>query len=473
MSEICALNIRELGRLYRARQLSPVEVTRAMLERIARWNPALRAYIRILEESALTAARAAEHQLLAGIDLGPLQGIPVGIKDMIRMRGTRTTAASRLLLDAPLDEEDAPVVGRLHAAGAVILGKLNLHEFARGEPGPESPFGIVQNPRRMGYQTGGSSSGSAAAVAAGLAVVALGTDTGGSVRQPAALCGVVGLKPTAGLVPLRGVIPLSPALDHVGLLGRSVTDVAVGLAAVAGHDAADPTSLAGSVPDYLSDMDRTIRGLRLGIPTNPSYRFGQPEALTLREKGQQTLIDLGAIPVPLEIPSAEEANEISRLIIDVDLWAYHGQFRGREALYGRDFLEKSRPGLAVSASTYAKAKETQVVIRRCWRALFEEVDVLLLPGNVAGAPRQGQQTIEINGEHLPATLVTSRFDRAANLTGFPALTLPVGATSAGLPIALQLVGPPLAEARLLSAAHALEQGLGHLTAQWGIEPRGD
>ncbi len=473
-SELCAMGIRELGTLYRARQLSPVEVTLATLERIARWNPMLRAYITVLEEAALTAARIAEHELLAGVDLGPLHGVPVGVKDIIRIRGTRTTAASRLLLDAALDTEDAAVVRRLRAAGAIVLGKLNLHEFARGEPDADSPFGIVQNPRRVGHHAGGSSSGSAAAVAAGLAVVALGTDTGGSVRLPAALCGVVGLKPTYGLVPSQGVIPLSPTLDHIGLLGRSAADVAAGLAVIADRGAGGPGSLAAlAVPDVGWSLDRPVAGLRLGIPTNPVFQMGQPEALALLDKGKKTLIQLGAIQVPLEVPSPETANQIAKLITDVELWKYHGQFQGQEALYGRDFLEKSRPGLTTSAAMYARAREAQLSIQLSWKALFTKIDLLLLPGNVAGAPRHGQTVVEMNGEHVPVSFVTSHFDRTANMTGLPAVVLPVGATSEGLPIGLQLIGPLLSEARLLSVAESLEQALERLTAVWGIEPRRD
>lgn len=470
-AELCALGVRELAGLYRTRRVSPVEVTEEMLGRIARLNPELGAYITVLEESAREAARSAEAQLAAGIDLGLLHGVPVAVKDVIRVRGTRTTAASRVLLDAPPDEEDAPVVRRLRAAGAVLIGKLNLHEFGRGAPDDDSPFGRVQNPRRVGHQTGGSSSGPAAAVAAGLATVALGTDTGGSIRLPAGLCGVVGLKPTYGLVPLRGVVPMSPALDHVGLLARSVADVAASLGAIAGHDAADPTTLLAPVPDYLEALSRGARGLRVGLPANPEYLFGDPEALAILEAARRVLLDLGATPVYLDLPPADRIAELARLIVDVDLWLYHEQFKGREALYGRDFLERSRPGLETRAVAYAQAREAREEIRRHWLLLFEQVDLVVLPGNAAGAPPHGQTTVEVAGQAHPMDTVCSRHDRVSNMTGFPALALPVGATSGGLPIALQFVGAPLGEARLLGAAHALEQALGNLPAAWGIEPR--
>jgi aspartyl-tRNA(Asn)/glutamyl-tRNA(Gln) amidotransferase subunit A len=249
-SEICAFGVSELGRLYRRGELSPVEATKACLERIKRLQPILNAYLSVTEETALASARVAEQQFRAGIDVGPVQGIPVSVKDIIRATGTRTTAASRLLQEAPPDTDDATVTKRLRASGAVLLGKLNLHEFAYGDPDPDGPFGVVQNPRRLGHQCGGSSSGCGAATAAGLGVVSFGTDTGGSIRHPAAVCGVYGLKPTYGLVPLTGVIPLSPYLDTVGPLGRSVADVAAGLAAIAGFDRNDRFSAERVVDDY-------------------------------------------------------------------------------------------------------------------------------------------------------------------------------------------------------------------------------
>ena len=470
--ELCRLGVRELGHLFRTRKLSPVEITQITLTRIARLNPKLRAYITVLEDSAKAAARAAEQQLMAGIDLGPLHGVPVAVKDNIRARGTRTTAASRILLDAPPDDEDAPAVRRLRAAGAILIGKLNLHEFARGAPDNDGPFGNVQNPRKLGHQSGSSSSGPAAAVAAGLAVVSLGTDTGGSIRHPAGVCGVVGLKPTYGLVSLEGVIPASLALDHVGPLGRTVADVAGCLTAIAGHEIADPTSILAPVPDYLAALNRDVRGLRLGLPINADYRFGRPEALALIERGRQALLELGLVPVELDLtPSVEEVFVLSKVIIDVDMWAYFERFLDREDFFGRDFLERTLPAQEIRGVAYARAKEGQADIRRRWFSFFEQADVIALPGNVAGAPPHGQSTIEVDGQAHPVQRVCSRYNRISNITGFPAIVVPVGATAEGLPISLQLVGPPLAEARLLTVAHALERQLGNLSAQWGIEPR--
>jgi aspartyl-tRNA(Asn)/glutamyl-tRNA(Gln) amidotransferase subunit A len=471
-TEVCALGVNELAGLYRRRALSPVEVIEATLGRIARLDPELRAFITVTGESALAAARAAEAQLGAGIDLGPLHGVPVSVKDILQVAGTRTTAASRVLLEAPLDREDATVVRRLRAAGAIVVGKVNLHEFAFGDPDPDGPFGHVQNPRRLGHQCGGSSSGSGAATAAGLGVLSLGTDTGGSIRHPASACGAVGLKPTYGLVPVRGVVPLSPALDHVGPLGRSVADVAAGLGAIAGRDPGDPLSIASPAVDYPAALEREVRGLRLGVPTNPFFGFGAPAALELIAGAHRALETRGLVPVPLALPGVEEATETVRsVLIPVELWSYHEHLRDREALYGRNFRERAGPGREIGALTYLRAKDAQAAIRREWLALFERVDVIAMPSNVAGALAHGQSTIRIGDVSHPLRAVMSPYNPVSNVTGFPVLVVPIGATAEGLPIGLQLVAAPLDEARLLAVGHALEQALGRLPARWGIEPR--
>ena len=253
INELCSLGVLDLAAAYRLGELSPVDAVQAHLNRCERLNPVLNAYLVLMRDSAMEAARAAEALFRAGTDLGLLQGVPVSVKDLIRVQGTRTTAGSRVLLEAPVDQSDAWVVRRLRAAGAIIIGKTNLHEFAIGDPDPKGPFGLVQNPRRIGCHPGSSSSGAGAAVAAGLGVVGIGTDTGGSVRIPASLCGAVGLKPTAGRISLEGIIPLSWTLDSVGPLARRVKDVAVAL---------DTLRNSGSMKtesDFLNLLNQTAR----------------------------------------------------------------------------------------------------------------------------------------------------------------------------------------------------------------------
>ena len=470
-TEICAMGALELGRRYRAGDLSPVEATRAVLDRIERIDPDLNAFIEVHADRALAAATMAETQLRAGIDLGPLHGVPVSLKDLIRVRGFRTTAASRTLMDAPADRDDAGVTERLNAGGTVILGKVNLREFALGAPDADSPFGEVQNPRRIGYHPGGSSSGSGAAVAAGLGPISLGTDTGGSVRYPANLCGLVGLKPTNGLVSIRGVIPSSEQLDVIGPLTRSVADAAATLDVIARHDPADPWSLPGARDRYLPALGLDTRGLRVGVPTNDFYAPGQKEALALHAGARERLQDLGLTLVPLPLPRPEEVAAIWDRIMSVDMAVIHAGYAFDDALYGRNLLERLQVGRKTTAVDYGKALVEKAAFRRDWLSVFDRVDLIALPGNSAVAAPHGVETLEVDGRSYPARALFAPSNRIANLTGFPALVLPAGMTSERLPIGFQLLGPPFSEARLLAVGHALEAALGNLIDQWGIALR--
>ena len=461
----------ELGRRYRAGELSPVEATAAVLDRIERIDPDLNAFIEVHAEQALAAARAAETELRAGTDRGPLHGVPVSIKDLIRMAGSRTTAASRTLIDAALDREDAAVIGRLKKGGAVLLGKVNLREFALGTPDPDSPFGEVQNPRRIGCQTGGSSSGSGAAVAAGLGSISLGTDTGGSVRYPASLCGVVGLKPTNGLVSIRGVIPLSEQLDVVGPLTRSVADAAAALDVIAGYDPDDPWSKPADHGRSLATLGQDIRGVRVGIPTNAFYRQGTKVAQALHQHAHERLRDLGLTLVPLDVPRPELVYDTWDRFMSVDMAATHDRLGLDEARYGKDFFARLAQGRRVSAADRAKTMQDAAALKQDWLALFERTDLIALPGNWAATAPYGVETLEIDGTSYPARNLFAPNNRIANLTGCPALAMPVGATAEQLPIGIQLMGSPFSDARLLAVGHALEGALGNLVRAWGIEPR--
>lgn len=457
---LCALGVEELGRRYRAGSLSPVAVTRATLQRITALNPALNAFISVLEEPALAAAEAAAALLRAGIDLGPLQGVPFSVKDLMQVAGTRTTAASRQRLQEPLDIEDATVVRRLRQAGAVLIGKTNLHEFASGQPDEHGPFGWVQNPRRHGYQSGSSSSGAGAATAAGLGVIALGTDTGGSIRLPAIACGVTGLKPTYGRVPVRGVLPLSVYLDHVGPLARSVADCAHALQVIAGYDPDDPYSSPQPLDGYVAALQQPVDGLRVGMPANAFYREASADTLAVFDAAVAALPGLGLILRELQLPRVEETPALTQFLFQADGAAYHERYRGREELYDqgfRDFILGGREHLAVP---YVQARQAMAEISALWRGLFERVDVLITPAAPVTPAPHGVTEVELNGEPQNYRQLFGRFTRAFNLSGFPALTMPAGRAENGLPISVQLVAPPFAEARLLAVAQALETRLG-------------
>jgi aspartyl-tRNA(Asn)/glutamyl-tRNA(Gln) amidotransferase subunit A len=470
-AELCALGAIELGRLYRSGHLSPVDVTKATIERIERLNPVLKAYIAVLSEDAMAAARAAEAMFRAGTDLGPLHGVPVSVKDIMKVRGSRTTAASRVLMDASPDTEDATVVRLLRTGGAVIVGKTNLHEFAFGEPDHDNPFGTVENPRRIGYHSGASSSGAGAATAAGLGAVALGTDTAGSVRRPASVCGVVGLKPTHGRVSCHGVIPVSPEHDHVGPLGRSVLDVAAALTVIAGWDPEDPYSLARPSEDYVSAASADPRHLRLGIPTNPEFGFGFPEALQLIRSAGDALVGAGMRRIDFGFVRLRDAGDILHVtLMPVAVWLYHERYRDRRALYGRPFLDWAGMGETISGMDYLRALNAQADFRREWHSLFERFDVMLLPSNVGPTYPNGDTTIVLDGVDYPVRRIVSQFNALSNITGSPSLVVPVGTSANGLPIAVQIVGPPNGEKNVLATGRFLEELLGDPVRSWGIEP---
>jgi aspartyl-tRNA(Asn)/glutamyl-tRNA(Gln) amidotransferase subunit A len=470
-TDLCALGVAELARGYRDRSLSPVEVTRAVLDRIDALNPRLNAFLTVLADQALAAAGAAEQLLRAGVDLGPLQGVPFSVKDNIEVAGTRTTAASPQRLDAPLDAGDAPVVRSLRRAGGVLLGKTNLHEFAAGVPERDGPFGWVQNPRKLGHQAGSSSSGAGAATAAGLGVFALGTDTGGSIRLPALVCGTVGLKATYGRCSIRGIIPLSVYLDHVGPLTRTVADAAHALQAMAGHDLADPYSAAAPLDDYVGALGRGVRGLRVGVPTDAYYREAQPAILRDHEAALGALRARGLTVHELTLSRVDEVPALTQVLIQSDGSAYHERYRGREDRYAQSFRDFVLPGRDVRAPEYVAARQAMAAITAEWLRLFEQVDVLITPSSPCVGNPHGVWEVELGGQSRSYRLAVTRYTRPWNLAGFPAIVLPAGVTAEGLPTSVQLVAPPFAEARLLAVAHALEAELG-LAARLPIDVNG-
>jgi len=427
-----------------------VELTKNCLAQIEKLNPTLNAFITVTSESALTQARSAEAEILRGHWRGPLHGIPLALKDLIDTAGIHTTAASALFQDR-VPTEDAEVVRRLRDAGAVLLGKQNLHEFAYGGSSMISHYGEVHNPWDAAYITGGSSGGSVAAVAAGLGYGAIGTDTAGSVREPAALCGVVGLKPTYGRVSVHGIIPLSPSLDHVGPITRTVSDAAVILQAIAGYDERDMNSANLPVLDYLAALRNGSKPARIGIPRKFFYEDLDPEVASAVEQALGILGAAGDLSeIELDVPT-------DRTLQTAESYAYHAEFVSRSPeLYQPETLRRIRKGENISGAEVEQRRHEQEKIRGEIDLMFEDVDVLVTPTTPVPAPAIAELK---QNPHLlrPREMLLLRNTRPVNVWGLPAISVPCGFTTAGLPIGLQIIGPHWREDRVLQLAYAYEQ----------------
>src|SRR5712691_5926375 len=421
------MGIREIAEQFRKGSLSPVELTTDCLARIERLNPKLNAFITVTAESAMAQARQAEAEIRRGEWRGPLHGVPLALKDLIDTVGIRTTAASSLFEDR-IPSEDATVVRRLKEAGAVLLGKQNLHEFAYGGSSMVSYFGEVRNAWNAEHISGGSSGGSATAVAARLGYGAIGTDTAGSIREPAALCGVVGLKPTYGRVSARGVIPLSISLDHVGPIARTVADAAVILQVIAGFDAKDKASV--DVP--FEDLDADV-----GSATNHALSGLATMGAELRE-------------IELPVPT-------NRTLQSAESYAFHAEFVARSPeLYQPETLRRIRSGENVSQETLLECRRELERARRDIAATFAAVDLVVTPTTPIPAPSIAE--LKQNPDLLrPRELLLLRNTRPINVWGLPAISIPCGFTPAGLPIGLQIIGPHWGEAKVLQLAQAYEQ----------------
>jgi aspartyl-tRNA(Asn)/glutamyl-tRNA(Gln) amidotransferase subunit A len=443
--------ISEIYPRLRSREISPVEITQSCLSRIEKLNPALNAFITVTAESALSEARSAEAEIRTGNWRGPLHGIPIALKDIIDTAGVRTTAASAHF-EHRVPGEDADVVRRLRVAGAVIIGKNNLHEFAYGGSSLVSHFGDTHNPWDEGRIAGGSSGGSAAAVVAGMACAAIGTDTAGSIREPAALCGCVGIKPTYGRVSSRGVIPLSSSLDHVGPLAASVRDAAIVLQAIAGYDAGDITSAEVPAADYVSSLSEGTKGLRVGVLREYFFDDLDPEVASALEHAIRGIATMVAEvkEVRLDVPA-------DRSLQAAESYAFHEErVEKNPELFQAETLRRIRTGEKVSAREYIVRRKEMDEARRNIRKAFAGVDVLVTPTMPMPAPAIAD--LKSNSEALrPAELRLLRNTRPFNVWGLPAISVPCGFTNAGLPIGLQIAGPPWREDLVLRLAHAYEE----------------
>lgn len=450
--ELTDLALHELTRLIAQRKISPFEITSAYLARIEHYDEALHCFITLQAESALQEARVAEARLMHKRVLKPLFGIPLTLKDLIETRGVRTTAGSAFLADS-VSFHDATVAMKLKRAGAISLGKTQMYEWALRASGKNPTFGDCYNPWKAGYTPGGSSSGSAVAVAAHFCAGSLGTDTGGSIRIPAALCGVVGLKPTYGRVSTRGVLPLSRSLDHVGVLAREVADAVLLFESIAGYDPSDPFSLNTPVADYRYSLTTGIRGWRIGYCARPFLGPDEVVDVEIQQAFQQALRvfeEQGMFVEEVTLPMGPEIRELNGTILTVEAAEYHlERLHTHPEIFSPDVRASLTNGLNVPVLEYARARQLQLIMRQQFEAFFQEFDLLLTPTTTVPAFRYD----DVEAGQCSLSACTS----AWNFTGLPALSLPCGFTSDGLPIGLQICGPAWAETALLRAGYLYEQ----------------
>lgn len=446
--------------MLRKRKISAAELTRATLERIEILDRKLKAFITVTGDLALTQARKADREMAKGAYRGPLHGIPVSLKDLYWTRGIRTTAGSKILADF-VPDEDATATARLAKAGAVLVGKANLHEFAIGATTDNPFYGTCRNPWNLNYIPGGSSGGSAAAVAAGLGLASLGSCTGGSIRIPAAFCGIIGLKPTYGVIPRTGIVPDSLSLDHSGPMTRTVADAAVVLEAIAGPDGRDPSATAARLPSARTVRGSTLKGLRVGVPTNYYFDVVDPEVETLVRAAIKDLGRLGAKILPVAIPDVELCLDTCVVVAWSEAANYHRKWLlTRPQDYGPDTLDYLTGALLYRATDYLQAQRVRARIRNSIRQVFHQVDVIVSPTGVIPASPIGQVEFEINQRPVPVLSVMARITCIANLTGEPAVSVPCGFTRAGLPVGLQVHGRAMEDMTVLRVANAYERASG-------------
>ncbi len=438
------ISIVEAGAQLRARRVSSLELTRACLDKIEKLNPKVNAFITVLRGEAEKQAAERDAELARGVDRGPLHGIPVAYKDLIFTKGIRTTAGSRVYENF-VPDHDAKLVQDFDKAGVVLVGKTGLHELAYGVTSNNPHFGPVRNPHDLERVPGGSSGGSGAAVVTDMAYMAMGSDTGGSIRIPASFCGCVGLKPTFGRVPRDGCFPLGFSLDHMGPLARTTRDCAISLEAI--------SSLRGSV---LPSGAATIKGLRIGLPENYYFDRTQPEVAAGVRKMADAASWLGAQVRPIRVPDIDAINAVARVILFVEASAALSPHLHKRELFGADVLALFDQGRLVSGVDYLNAQRLRRKYQKEFAKIWKDVDCLFVPGTPTTAPKIGQTRMTIDGVEDDVRLATTRPVRAVNALGLPVLSLPTGMDPAGLPMGVQIIGKPWDEATLIRIGSALE-----------------
>ena len=444
-ADLCYFSMEDLAPKLRSGEISPVDIVEALIDRIEEHNGTLKAYLHVDANGARAAARAAEIEISAGGYRGPLHGIPVAYKDIFHVQGLPTTAGSRLMADH-IAHEDCTVASRLRQAGAICIGKLNTIEFASGSM---EVYGTARNPWHTDRNPGGSSSGSATALAAQLVHGAMGSDTGGSIRIPASLCGVVGLKPTYGRVSRAGIIPLSWSLDHAGPMARTVADVAHLLQAIAGPDPRDPSAAVRPTPEFAPALTGDIRGMRIGVPRNYFFDMVDPEVVSAVRSAIAAMESLGAKVYEIELPTCEHASAASWAIAYTEAFAFHRErFFARSRDYTSAFLHKITGAACLSAEELQLAQRLRELTTKEFLAALADVDVIVTPTTAYPAhPIDGQS---------PESL-THSLTRPISLTGLPSLAVPCGFASGGLPVSMQLTGRAWEESTILRLGHSYEQ----------------
>jgi aspartyl-tRNA(Asn)/glutamyl-tRNA(Gln) amidotransferase subunit A len=434
--------------------VSSAELTTAALERIARLNPATNAMQTLMADAARRQASESDSRLAHGEGRGPLDGIPVAVKDLFLTKGVRTTGGSKLHAEY-VPDHDAAVVERLREAGAVLVGKTGMHELAYGITSSNPHFGVIHNPWDRDRIPGGSSGGSGASVSAGMVFMAMGSDTGGSIRIPASYCGVVGIKPTYGLVSSYGAMPLGFSLDHMGPLTRSVRDAAAVLSVIAGYDARDPVSIYHPAENYVPDPDPSIHGLRIGLPENFYFERLDPDVDAAVRGALHAAESRGAEVVPLRLPDIAALNTVARVILLAEAAAIMEPHLDRREEFGADVLALLDQGRFLPATDYLSAQRLRRLMQREFHTIWARVDCLFTPTTPITAPRIGETSVGIAGESEDVRLASTRLVRAINLLGLPAASIPCGTDHSGLPAGLQIVGKPFAEAVILRVAQSL------------------
>jgi aspartyl-tRNA(Asn)/glutamyl-tRNA(Gln) amidotransferase subunit A len=461
--ELLKFDVAALSEKLRSRQISPVEVVEAYLTRIHETEDRVKAYITITEEQARTAAKTAEKEITAGQWRGPFHGIPIALKDLCYTKGIRTTGGSKIFADL-VPEFDSTVWKKLQEAGAVLLGKLNLHELAAGATNANPHYGVCRNPYKLEQIPGGSSGGSAAAIVARSAAATIGSDTGGSIRIPAAFCGCVGLKQTWGRVSRYGVIPLAASLDHVGPITRSVRDSALMLQVITGHDPGDPTSSHQPVPDFSSAIGCSLKGSRIGMIRQLVDKV-RGEASEVFHAASVKLRELGASVEEVSIPSIEQASAIATTIMLTEAAEFHENWlRLRPHDYGDDIRPTLEAGMLTPAMYYVRAQRARAAVLAEVLAALENRVALIAPTAAITAPALDTHGRLVTLSGQPVNLVTEvlSFTAPFNVTGQPVLALPIGLSSEGLPLSIQIVGRPFDEVGVLQVAAAYEEARGPL-----------